>query len=205
MKKTFIIGITGGSGSGKTSFIRKIRDHFGEKQVCVLSQDEYYRDRTELQLDKAGKVNFDKPKTIHKKEFYDDIIKLKKGKVVQRKEYTFNNDLAKAKMLRFQPAPILIIEGLYVFHYKKIRNLLDLKIFLHAKDNLKVIRRIKRDGVERNYPIDDVLYRYQNHVLPSFEKYIEPYMEQADIIINNNDNFDMGLQVIEGFLQSKLL
>ena len=98
----------------------------------------------------------------------------------------------------------LTFEGLFVFHYKKIRKQLDLKVFVHAKENLKVIRRIQRDRVERNYPLDDVLYRYQNHVLPAFEKYIEPYKRNADLIINNNKSFEKGLQVFQHFLKAKL-
>ncbi|RMF29570.1 MAG: uridine kinase, partial [Bacteroidetes bacterium] len=85
-----------------------------------------------------------------------------------------------------------------------LRPLFNLKIFLHARESLKVIRRIRRDRVERNYPLEDVLYRYEHHVLPTFEKYIEPYMEQADLIINNNKDFSEGLEVVKGFLSSKL-
>ena len=81
---------------------------------------------------------------------------------------------------------------------------MDLKIFLHAKENLKVIRRIKRDRIERNYPLDDVLYRYENHVLPSFEKYIKPHQESADIVINNNEQMNMGIQVVLGFIRQRL-
>jgi uridine kinase len=124
--------------------------------------------------------------------------------VVERMEYTFNNEKANPKMLRFESAPVIIVEGIFVFHFKKIRRLLDLKIFLHAKENLKVIRRIKRDQVERNYPIEDVLYRYEKHVLPTFERYIEPYMEDADIVVNNNEHFSVGLEVVKGFIKGKL-
>ena len=85
-----------------------------------------------------------------------------------------------------------------------MRKQLDLKVFLHAKENLKVIRRIKRDQVERNYPIEDVLYRYQYHVLPTFERYIRPYMEDADLIITNNSSFDKGLAVLTGFVRHYL-
>ncbi len=95
---------------------------------------------------------------------------------------------------------MIVVEGIFIFHFKKVRNQLDLKVFLHAKENLKVIRRIKRDQVERNYPIEDVLYRYQYHVLPTFERYIQPYMEDADIIITNNSSFDKGLAVLAGFI-----
>ena len=201
MKKPLIIGITGGSGSGKTTFLKHLRASFLEAELCIISQDDYYRPKELQDLDEEGVVHFDKPKSIFRKEFTNDIKKLIAGETVSRKEYTFNNDIADPKTLIFRPAPIIIVEGLFVFHYKKVRELLDLKIFLHAKENLKVIRRIKRDRVERNYPLDDVLYRYQHHVLPTFEKYIQPYMDQSDLVINNNHNFNMGLQVVEGYLR----
>ncbi len=204
MKKTLVVGITGGSGSGKTTFIRKIRENLPEKAVCVLSQDEYYRPMEEQVRDENNIVNFDLPGAIDRDAFFEDIQKLIKGKKVKRPEYTFNNRDAKPKELIFKPAPILIIEGLFVFYYSEIRDMLDLRIFLHAKENIKVIRRIKRDRIERNYPLEDVLYRYENHVLPAFEKYIMPYKEDVDIIINNNLQFDMALQVITGFFKSHL-
>lgn len=204
MSKPFLIGITGGSGSGKTTFIRQLRDAFPTDRLCIISQDDYYRPINEQQRDEQGIENFDLPRSIDKKAFYEDIKKLMAGQPVERPEYVFNNEKAKAKMLTFQPAPIILVEGIFVFHFKKIRKLLDLKIFLHAKENLKVIRRIKRDQVERNYPLEDVLYRYENHVLPTFEKYIQPYMDEADLIINNNQDFEAGLAVVKGFLQSRL-
>jgi uridine kinase len=96
------------------------------------------------------------------------------------------------------------VEGLFVFHYKKIVPLLDLKVFINAKENLKVIRRIYRDQVERNYPIEDVLYKYQHHVLPAYEQFIQPYKNEADIVVNNNEHFEQGLAVLTGFLKNKL-
>ena len=142
--------------------------------------------------------------TIDKEAFSSDLEKLIAGETVIRREYTFNNSLLEPALLVFRPAPIILVEGIFVFHFKKIHRLLDLKVFLHAKENLKVIRRIKRDQIERNYPLEDVLYRYEHHVLPTFEKYIKPYIEEADIVINNNRRFDTGLQVMLGFLSSKL-
>ena len=146
----------------------------------------------------------DSPSSIDKKKFRKDIEKLIVGKDVTIQEYTFNNKNKKPKSITFHAAPIIIVEGLFVLHYKKIHNLLDLKIYLHAKENLKVIRRIKRDKVERNYPLDDVLYRYQNHVLPSFEKYIKPHRENADLVINNNHEMKNGIQVMVGFIKNEL-
>lgn len=202
MKKPLIVGITGGSGSGKTTFINQLRSRFPNDAICVVSQDDYYRPKEDQEMDNQGITNYDLPKSINKKEFVQDLKRLIDGELVCRPEYTFNNDQVKPKMLKFKPSPIIIVEGIFVFHFKKVRNLLDLKVFLHAKENLKVIRRIKRDQIERNYPLDDVLYRYEHHVLPTFEKYIKPYMEEADLIVNNNSKFDMGLEVLSGFVEN---
>ncbi len=203
MTKPFIIGVTGGSGSGKTTILRKIQEQFGPDKVCIISQDDYYRPREEQETDAEGYQNFDLPGSIDKKSFYRDLEKLSNGETVQRLEYVFNNKDAAPNMLTFAPAPVVVVEGLFVLHYRKIRRLLNLKVFVHAKENLKVIRRIKRDRIERGYPLEDVLHRYEHHVLPSFEKYVLPYMEVADIVVNNNETFDNGLSVLLGFIQSK--
>ena len=202
--KPLIIGITGGSGSGKTTFIRRLKERFTEAELCVISQDDYYRPRDEQKIDNLGVRNFDRPSSIDKKAFTKDIKRLVEGKEVLRQEYTFNNEKATPEMLCFQPAPIILVEGIFVFHFKKIRKMLDIRVFLHAKENLKVIRRIRRDKEERNYPLEDVLYRYEHHVLPTFERYIKPYMDEADIIINNNLHFDRGLEMLAGFLRQYL-
>jgi uridine kinase len=204
-RKPFIIGITGGSGSGKTSFIRKLRSKFGMDQLCIISQDEYYKPRELQQSDDIGIKNFDLPYSIDHENFKIDLNRILKGETIFRQEYTFNNELKTSSHFEYIPAPILLIEGLFVFYDEEIRDLMDLKVFIHAKENLKVIRRIKRDQIERNYPLDDVLYRYENHVIPSYDSFIKPYMDEADLIINNNRTFDKGLNVISGFLQSYLV
>lgn len=204
MNSPLVIGITGGSGSGKTTFIKLLREPFQDNDVCVISQDDYYKPRSVQKKDEQGVVNFDLPNSIDKKSFLLDIEKLLAGQVVERVEYTFNNAQANPKTLVFKPAPVIIVEGLFVFHYRKINALLDLRVFLHAKENLKVIRRIRRDQMERNYPIDDVLYRYENHVMPSFEKYVQPHIEHADLVVNNNKDFNMGLKVVQGFIKNFL-
>jgi uridine kinase len=202
--KPFIIGITGGSGSGKTSFIRSLRLFFSPTEVCIVSQDDYYRPREEQFTDNQGYKNFDLPRSINKKAFISDLQRLISGETIQRLEYTFNNEKAAPATITYYPAPVIIVEGLFVFHFKKIRKLLDMKIFLHAKENLKIIRRIRRDRVERNYPLEDVLYRYEHHVMPTFENYILPYVEDADIIINNNKSFTAGLEVLRSLIKQKL-
>jgi len=201
---SFIIGISGGSGSGKTSFIKNLKEHFSDKEICFLSQDDYYKPRDQQKEDENGIKNFDLPESIEMDEFYFDLIKLTNGMSIDRQEYTFNNDNKDPGIIHLNPAPIIIVEGLFVFHDSKLFNLMDLKILIHATDTQKIIRRIKRDRVERNYPLEDVLYRYEHHVLPSFESFISPYINKVDLVINNNSSYDMGRDMLTAFLINKL-
>jgi uridine kinase len=198
-----IIGISGGSGSGKTSFLRDIKNHFPNGEITLLSQDEYYHPREQQFIDKNGIKNFDLPSSLDLDTFVHDIKKLKRGEVVQRKEYTFNNSEIEPKLLEFHPAKVLIVEGLFIFHHEAIRNLLDFKVMIYASSAITVIRRIHRDRIERNYPLEDVLYRYEHHVLPAYEKYIEPYIDDVDIVINNNRNYNNALAMFVNYLKTE--
>lgn len=201
---SFIIGISGGSGSGKTSFIRDIKEHFTKEQICFLSQDDYYKPREFQKEDENGIKNFDLPESIEMDEFYFDLVKLTNNIPVERPEYTFNNEHKDPVTIHLDPAPIIVVEGLFVFYDPKLFNLLDLKILIHASDTQKIIRRIKRDRVERNYPLEDVLYRYEHHVLPSFESYIFPFFNKVDLIINNNKSYEMGKDMLVSYLSHRL-
>jgi uridine kinase len=123
---------------------------------------------------------------------------------VVKKEYTFNNPSAEPHMLEFKTAPILIVEGLFVQYFDEIAKEIDLKIFIEAKDHVKLGRRIKRDQVERGYDLDDVLYRYQYHVMPIFENQIEPLKHSADLIIPNNKHFKKALDLLSTYLKTKI-
>ena len=201
----FLIGITGGSGSGKTTFINKLKEGFGDNELCVISQDDYYRPRDEQLKDDNGVRNFDLPESIEFQQLAIDIKKLLNNQEIHREEYTFNNEFKEATLKTFKPAPIILIEGLFVFYFEKLLDKkFNLRVFINAMDNLRVIRRIKRDRIERNYPLEDVLYRYEHHVMPSYEKFIEPFIRRADIIVNNNQDFDIALEVFKGYVSNYL-
>lgn len=201
--RPYIVGISGGSGSGKTTFIEKLSSRFGKQQLCIVSMDNYYRPREEQEIDENGVRNFDRPESIDSIALYRDIQKLASGMSYTRKEYTFNNPLAEATDIVYNPAPVIIVEGLFIFHEAAIWDLLDLRILIDADNVKKLIRRVKRDATERNYPLDDVLYRYEHHVLPSYDQYIAPYKKDIDVIINNNSHFDSALDMVAGYLLTK--
>lgn len=200
----FLIGITGGSASGKTLFLNELINTFGESDICLISQDNYYLDRDQQEVDENGVINFDLPSCINDVEFARDIKLLKEGKGFTRKEYTFNNPAITPKQLVFNAAPIVIVEGLFVMHFPEVNKLLDLRLFIDAQDHIRLKRRIIRDNNERGYDLDDVLYRFEKHVMPTYYKYLEPLKSEADLIIPNNTHFKNALEVLSGFLKSRL-
>ena len=154
-------------------------------------------------VDEQGIANFDTPHSIDFEQYATDIRKIQDGETVYREEYTFNNAAKKPKLLTFSPAPVVVVEGIFVLYYPELADLLDLKIFIDAKDHIKLKRRIIRDKVERGYDLDDVLYRYEMHVMPTYEKYIEPFKSESDLIVTNNQSFDRALDVIRTYLRAK--
>ena len=194
--RPYIIGITGGSGCGKTLFIKRIMKDFSYEEVCLVSQDNYYRPRNEQPVDENGVQNFDRPESIDITKFTHDLKRLIDGEVIRIKEYTFNNPELDPEIIEFQPASVIILEGIFIFYVKEISKLIDLKVFVDAPEHIMLKRRIIRDQKERGYDLEDVLYRYEHHVMPAFNKFILPYKSKSDIIINNHENFDEGINVI---------
>jgi len=187
-KKPFIIGIAGGSGSGKTFFLNCFLHHFKQDEVTLVSQDDYYIPAGDMTQEENKLYNFDLPSTIDSEQFLRDIKQLMSGEVVYKKEYNFNNPLAVVKILEIKSAPIIIVEGLFILHFKEIAALLDHTIFVDADEQVALDRRIKRDGLERGYPEDDVLYKWHNHVVPAYKEYLLPYRGQCNKVVMNNTN-----------------
>ncbi len=204
MEKPYVIGITGGSGSGKTLFLKTLLDSFKSSEVTCISQDDYYRPREYQLVDKNGELNFDRPESIDYEHFASDLKALSEGNVVEKEEYTFNNPNITPKKIVMRPAKVILVEGIFIFHYEKIRELIDLKIFIEAKAYIKLQRRLKRDREERGYDADDVLYKYENHIMPSYQRYIEPYKEIVDLIVPNNKDFTNAIHVLKSAISSKL-
>jgi len=189
MNRPYIMGIAGGSGSGKTFFLKCFLEHFSADEVSLVSQDDYYFPVAHNMTKEENKhYNFDLPSTIDYDHFEADIERLMTGNAVVKKEYTFNNPDAIPKMLEIKPAPIIIVEGLFILHFKKIAETLDLKIFIEADHDIALQRRLKRDLVERGYSHDDAMFKWVNHVVPAYKEFLLPYRDECDKIIVNNSH-----------------
>jgi uridine kinase len=195
-KKPFIIGITGGSGSGKTVFLKCFLDHFPKHEVCLISQDDYYFLMDGLSGEDNKLYNFDLPAAIDDQLFLTDIRKLMSGETIYKKEYTFNKPGAVPKILEISPAPIIIVEGLFILHFEEIASLLDLKLFIDSDEEIALQRRIKRDEIERGYPEDDVRYKWDNHVVLAYSNFLLPHKDTCDKVVSNNTNTVIELKKI---------
>ncbi len=186
-KKPFLIGISGGSGSGKTFFLKSFLNHFNPEDISLISQDDYYLPSGDLTHEENVRYNFDIPASFDEQQFTADIQKILNGETIYKNEYTFN--VGEPKILKIHSAPIIIVEGLLIFHFQKIADLIDMKIFIDADEEVALQRRIKRDIEERNYTFDDVMYKWVNHVLPSYKTYLLPHKSIVDKIVPNSTNF----------------
>jgi uridine kinase len=204
MKAPYLVGITGGSGSGKTYFLERLVERLGNG-IGMISQDNYYRTRAQQPKDANGIENFDLPESLDLAKFAQDLGRLKSGERVEREEYTYNNKAKIPKLLVFEPKPVIVVEGIFILHSEEVRRMLDLKVFIDVKDHIKLTRRILRDQKERGYPLEDVLYRFENHVMPTYERYIERHRGDADLVVNNNSQgIDQALDVLSTFLLAKI-
>jgi uridine kinase len=204
MLAPFVLGVTGGSASGKTHFLRQLLARFGQGEVCLMAQDHYYKTEDQVPLDSNGVRNFDNPVAIDAALYREHIVAVRGGQTVHKQEYTFNNPLIVPQVLEFTPSPILLLEGLFTFYFHEIEQLIDLKVFIDAEEPVKLRRRIERDNIERGYNLADVLYRYEHHVAPTYYHFVQPYKGKADLVIPNNTGFDRALEVLVLYLKQKI-
>ena len=201
MRSKLVIGITGGSGSGKTLFLTNLLESIPKGLITLFSLDNYYFPIEKQKKDENGVENFDRPESLDRKRFFQDLKKLINGETLRIQEYTFNHRDIKPQYITIPAAPVIIVEGIFTFYYQEIRELLDLKIFIDAPDYLMLKRRIIRDARDRGYDLNDVLYRFEHHVTPSFNKYILPTKDQANLIIPSSSEFDPALEVISSYIR----
>lgn len=178
-----LIGIAGGTGSGKTSIAKQLLKEYGEGEVVVLEQDAYYNDLSHLQLENRHQQNFDHPDAIDIELFNHQLIKLMKGQPVNVPVYDFTTHSRKDQIRSIQPHHVIVVEGILALHYPVLRELMDIKIFVDTPDDIRFIRRITRDVEDRGRTVQSVINQYLNTVRPMHQQFVEPSKYFSDIII----------------------
>jgi uridine kinase len=178
-----LVGIAGGTGSGKTTVVRKIIERLPKEQVSVISQDSYYRDNSQLPLEVRQEINFDHPDSLEFELLVEHLKMLKKGQSINEPIYSYLTCTRSSKSNTVCPCDVIIVEGILIFTHMELRNLLDIKVFVYADADDRLERVIKRDMIERGRSVEKVLERYQKSVKPMHLQFIEPSMRYADLII----------------------
>ncbi|MCS7076327.1 MAG: uridine kinase [Bacteroidia bacterium] len=201
---THLIGITGGSASGKTYLLNRIQEFFSPDEVSLISQDNYYLEYDLQVKEPDGSVNFDHPQSVDLLALANDIQILRQGKSISRKEYTFNNREKTPKIITVHPAPVVVVEGLFIYYQPEIARQIDFKIFIESHEYIRLTRRIIRDQKERGRTLEDVLEEYNKYVAPMYKRYVEPFRDEADVIIPNHKSMKKASDLIILYIDSLL-
>ncbi len=199
-----IIGICGGSGSGKTTLLKRLRRHFEDLKPSLFIMDNYYLPIEQQIKDDQGKYNFDLPSALDEEKLTRDLEKLKNGEEILVKEYHFNAPPDKHVLLTIAPSELIIVEGLFVFHYKGVKKHLDYSIFVDVEPKTQLDRRLYRDQETRGYSREDIIYQWENHVKPCYENYLLPYQEEADFIFRNDSRADYDFERLTKEIEKRL-
>ena len=199
-----IIGIAGGTGCGKTTVVNQILHELPEGEVGIISQDSYYKDTTHLSYDERVNINFDHPRSIDFDLLVNHLEKLKKNKPIHQPVYSFVKHNRTGDTILTHPRKVMIVEGILILTNPELRDMFDIKIFVHADTDERLIRRLKRDIKERGRDIDEVLTRYQNTLKPMHDQFIEPMKEYADIIIPNNKYNTVAIDIVRTIINNRL-
>ena len=183
MKKPIVIGVTGGSGSGKTSVSRAILDKFTEVSILLLEQDFYYKDQSELPFEERLKTNYDHPFAFDTDLFIKDLQKLIQYESIEQPVYDYSKHTRSDQVIHREPKEVIIVEGILILEDKRLRDLMDIKVYVDTDDDIRIIRRIKRDMESRDRTLDSVIHQYLTVVKPMHQQFIEPTKKFADIII----------------------
>lgn len=199
-----IIGIAGGTGSGKTTVVNQIINELPPNEVGVISQDSYYKNTSHLPFEERVKINFDHPKAIDFELLVAHLKELKQGKTIEQPVYSFVEHNRTKETVATAPKHVMIVEGILILTHPDIRDMFDIKIYVHADSDERLIRRLKRDIAERGRDLNEVLNRYQTTLKPMHQQFIEPTKEYADIIIPTNRFNTVAVDIVRTIINQKL-
>ncbi len=201
---SFIIGIAGGTGSGKTTVVRKIIEKLPKDEVAIIPQDSYYRDNSHLPLEDRQEINFDHPRSLEFKLLIEHIKRLKEGKSIEQPIYSYLTCARSKETIKVEPKKVIIVEGILILQNAQLRNLMDIKVFVDADNDDRLMRVIQRDLVERGRSVNKVLERYEKTVKPMHLQFIEPTKRYADVIIPQGGENRVGIDLMTTLIEKKL-
>ncbi|MGB5983343.1 MAG: uridine kinase [Nonlabens sp.] len=199
-----IIGIAGGTGSGKTTVVDQVAHQFPDHEVTVISQDSYYKDTSDLTYEQRVEINFDHPESIDFDLLEKHLHQLKEGRTIDQPVYSFVEHNRTGETVKTAPSKVIIVEGILILTMPQIRKLFDIKVYIDCDSDERLIRRLKRDIADRGRDLDEVLDRYQSTLKPMHQQFIEPTKAYADVIIPTNRFNTVGVKILRSIIDQKL-
>lgn len=199
------LGIAGGTGSGKSTVVEQILNELPAEEVSILTQDSYYKPNDHLSFEERCRINFDHPSAIDFELLKQHLVELKQGRSIEQPIYSFVSHNRMEDTLMTLPKKVVIVEGILIFTEKSLRDLFDIKVFVHADSDERLIRRLKRDMKERGRDLNEVLDRYQNTLKPMHQEFIEPTKSFADIIIPNDKYNTVAIDIVRTVINERLI
>ncbi len=199
-----IIGICGGTGSGKTTIARKLIEAVGRENVIMIEQDSYYRNLEDMPLDERHQANFDHPDSIDSEMLVNHLKRLKGGNSIEMPVYDFKTHTRNIETEHIETKPVTIVEGILIFSEPRILGLLDVRVFVDTPDDIRFIRRLQRDIIERGRTVESVIEQYRTTVRPMHFEFVEPSKRYADMIIPEGGNPEIGVEFLCGLIREKL-
>ena len=200
----FVLGIAGGTASGKTTVARKLVERLAGRRVAFLDQDSYYKDLSDLSLEERREVNFDHPDSFDTELLVGHLLELRAGRAVEKPIYSFTESVRAPETTHVEPGDLVVIEGILVLAIEAIRKVLDIRIFVDAEDDVRIIRRLTRDIKERGRDFDHIISQYFRSVRPMHYGFVEPSKRHADIIIPHGGNNDVAIDMMVGVVNERL-
>jgi uridine kinase len=192
----FLIGICGGSGSGKTVVVRSILEDLGPDHVVIMHQDSYYRDHANLSFEERARINFDHPNAFDSDLLLEHLKALLAGTAIQQPVYDFTTHTRSKEVVDIAPRQIILVDGILILHDPRIRELMDIRVFMDCESDVRLIRRIRRDMAERARTLESILSQYEKHVRPMHDQFVDPSKKFADVIIPHGGMNEVAVDVM---------
>ena len=202
MTRPFVIGVAGGTGSGKTTVVKRIMDALGETDVTVLAHDRYYRDHPDLRLEERGGLNYDHPNSLDTDLLVGHVRALREGRTAELPVYDFTRHVRRPETMPVQPGSAIIVEGILIFADRELRSLMDVKVFVDTDSDIRFIRRLQRDIAERGRTVPSVIEQYLATVKPMHEEFVEPSKRYADLIVPEGGHNQVAVDMLLTLIRS---